>query len=141
MDELGNSLSWQDVALEGVRIAGPVGVVIVALAALAYFVMRRQGWAAFGDKDRMVSTARLDAIDGHLGKIDGQLAAVQTRLSHVEGDLEDRPTRTDLHQLQVSMARQDERIIAIERTTTATNASVGRIEAFLLDMAKRNGGK
>ncbi|CAJ1391650.1 unnamed protein product [Effrenium voratum] len=111
------------------RIAGPVGVVVIGMAVIAYFVMRQKGWSAFGNKDRLVPTSRLDAIDGRLGKIEG-------RLTDVERDLENRPTRQEVKELQLGQVRMEERIKAIDEKVDATLAGNLRIQDARLCILK-----
>ena len=113
-----------------IQQAGPVGATAALLLLIFYGLARAKGWTGFGDKSKMVETSAVEKIDRRLGTI-------EKRLTDVEQDLHQRPTRQEIHELEKALARQDERIKSVDRTVTATNAAVSRIESFLIDLARK----
>ncbi|KPU84428.1 hypothetical protein JI58_03920 [Marinosulfonomonas sp. PRT-SC04] len=98
---------------------------------LAGFVLRQKGWLT-GDKSKVVSNSQLSELNSRVGAID-------TRLGEAENDIRHLPTREEFHKMEVSLARYDERMKNLAKTTTATNRAVGRIEDFMIDVSKKGG--
>lgn len=111
--------------------SGPVGALVVVAVLLAGFVLRQKGWLT-GDKSKVVSSSQLSELNSRVGAID-------TRLGEVENDIRHLPTRDEFHKMEVSLARYDERMKNLAKTTTATNRAVGRIEDFMIDVSKKGG--
>ena len=129
MDELGNKLIEQ---------AGPVGAALgVAILAAGAVIAKAKGWLGFsqspkgsepeaGTDDEVMTELR--SINERLGKFDG-------RISEIEHDLASRPTRDDMKSLEISLARMDERMTALNSNVKATGAGVSRIENFLISLS------
>jgi hypothetical protein len=118
---------------------GVPGAIVITLfgSGLSIFLLfKKMGWTGFGDKSKMVSSTRLDAIDRRLGGIEGHIQGVEQRLTSVERDLEDRPTRNEMHEIQKTLVRIEERDKGRDERIKAMGAGVSRIEGFLLDLAK-----
>lgn len=115
---------------------GPLGTLIAMLiSVLAIGVLARQkGWLSIGDKTRVVDHDDLSSINSKLGGID-------KRLTDVEHDLKNRPTREEVHNLDISVTKLDGRMDGIERVTNATNHAVNRIEEHLLRASSVPKGK
>lgn len=106
---------------------GPLGILLVFLVvfvALGLWV-RKQGFLSVEDAARNADNDNLSSINTKLGSVD-------RRLTEVEHDLQNRPTRDELHRLEISVTQLDGRMSSIEKTTTATNHAVNRIEEHLL---------
>ncbi|APE43640.1 hypothetical protein BOO69_09605 [Sulfitobacter alexandrii] len=61
------------------------------------------------------------------------------RLARVESDIEHLPTREEFHEMELTVARLDQRVMAIDRNTESTSRAVGRIEDFLISMKGKGG--
>jgi hypothetical protein len=109
-----------------VENAGPLGGVLAALLLLVGALVRSKGWAIFGPPKSATTEE----------KIDQKVGSILRRVDRIEADLEQRPTRAELHQVQNSITRLDERVSGVMRTTEKTNLTVTRIEDFLLSLAK-----
>lgn len=107
---------------------GPIGALVVAFTLVLGFLMRQKGWL-FSDTGKVVSNTALAEIRSHVGDID-------KRLGVVEHDIEQLPTRAELHELQISYVRLSERLAAMDHTVTATNRAVARIEDFMIEVSK-----
>ena len=59
------------------------------------------------------------------------------RLGEVEDDIRHLPTRKAFHEMELSLARYDERMDSLAKTTAATNRAVGRIEDFMIGVSKK----
>lgn len=137
MDELGNKLIEQ---------AGPLGAALgVAILAAGAVIAKAKGWLGFSsaqresrpeDKEAKVANddsnvmTELRAINARLGKFD-------ERINDIEHDLASRPTRDDMKSLEISFARMDERMTAINSNVKATGEGVMRIENYLLDLTRK----
>lgn len=134
MDELGNKLIEQ---------AGPLGAALgVAILAAGAVIAKAKGWLGFSsphgenrpeDKDAKDDSdvmTELRAINARLGKFD-------ERINDIEHDLASRPTRDDMKSLEISFARMDERMTAINSNVKATGEGVMRIENYLLDLTRK----
>ncbi|WP_306050122.1 hypothetical protein [Oceaniradius stylonematis] len=109
--------------------AGPVFAGLGLLGAALFWVLRSMGWAGSGERTRVVASARLDTIDD---KLDG----LESRLGNIEADLEDRPTRAEMHEIQTMLARLEERAQARANQMVAIQASVTRVEDFLISLSR-----
>ncbi|MEO0496909.1 MAG: DUF2730 family protein [Pseudomonadota bacterium] len=112
--------------------AGPVGVIlgIVLLGLMIGVWLRQKGALALGDKTKIVERDELQSINQKLGTIDG-------RLSDVEHDLSNRPTRRELHEIEISMTRLEGEVTSVGRVTKSTNDAVVRMEDFLLNQGAK----
>jgi hypothetical protein len=131
MDELGNKLIEQ---------AGPVGAALgVVILAAGAVIARAKGWLGLG------SPAKSDAPKGEasgdvmteLRSINARLGKFDERINELEHDLASRPTRQDMHRLEMSLARMDERMSALTSNVKATGEGVLRIENYLLDLSRK----
>lgn len=120
--------------------AGVAGVILVilALGGVAYFVLRAKGFVPAAPKAKR---SDFKGIETRLDTLTSEVGGVKRRLTEVERDLEDRPTKADLHQLDLVLVRQDERMKAIENVTKATNAGVQRLEEFMIEASVKAGRK
>lgn len=132
---------------EVLRQAGIAGLVlvIIVIAAAAYFILRVKG---VGTKPPSASTSELKGIKAELGTLNRRFGEFDRRLTDVERDLEDRPTRDELHQIDKSIIRIDERLNGfqsrvedrfrgVEKVTNATNAGVNRLEEFMINASTK----
>lgn len=109
---------------------GAIGMAVVIVVVLGGFFLKFKGWSGFGDREKLVSKDELGRISSKLSTIDG-------RVSDIEHDLRARPSRSELHGLEISMTKLGGRIATVEMTTKATAAGVTRIEDFLLAIDER----
>lgn len=115
---------------------GPAGVLTASFLIMAMIGIfaRQKGWIALGDKTRVVDNDKLSSIDKKLGGID-------RRLGEVESDLKHRPTRREVHDLEISMTRLESEVTSIKDTTEKTNRGVNRIEEFMMQASRPEKGK
>lgn len=129
MDELGNKLIEQ---------AGPVGAALgVAILAAGAVVAKAKGWLGFsqpakGDEPKPESDGE---VMTELRSINARLGRFDERISELEHDLASRPTREDMKGLEISLARMDERMTALNSNVKSTGEGVLRIENFLLSLS------
>ena len=128
-------LNWEAIVQLG-QIAGPLGLVIIALGFFVMWFVSKKGWSGFGDKSKMISTTRIDKLDAKLNNISSRVGHIDQRVAELENDLQDRPTKNDFHKLELQMVRQDEQIRAVSDSVKAVHASQLRIEEFLYNLAK-----
>ena len=114
--------------------AGPIGGVVAAVAIGLAGLIKAMGWTAFGDKSKVVAGQKLERIDASLGEIKQRVGAIET-------DLKGRPTRQELHDLELSFTRMEGRFQAVEQTVRATNSAVGRIEDHMIRVSERVASK
>jgi uncharacterized protein YlxW (UPF0749 family) len=131
MDELGNKLIEQ---------AGPVGAALgVVILAAGAVVARAKGWLGLGSPPKAnahTSEASGDVMT-ELRSINARLGKFDERINELEHDLASRPTRQDMHRLEMSLARMDERMSALTSNVKATGEGVLRIENYLLDLSRK----
>lgn len=113
--------------LEKGDLAGLIAVVAVLVIG---FLLRQKNW--FSEPDKVVSNSAITGLSAKVGDLDRRLAVV-------EHDIEQLPTRGELHEMQISMVRLTEKLAALEHTSTSTNRAVARIEDFMIEASKRDG--
>lgn len=96
--------------------------------------LRQKGLVSIGDKTKVIMKDDLSSINTKLGGID-------RRLGEVENDLKYRPTRREVHDLELSMTRLETEVISIKETTEKTNRGVNRIEEFMMTASRTEKGK
>lgn len=111
---------------------GFAGALVVGVVLMLGVFLRQKGSISIGDETRVVKTHRLDAIDQKLGRIDA-------RLGEVEVDLDNRPTRKEMHDLDKAVTRLDERMEGLGKITSQTNAGVARLEDFMINASTKKG--
>lgn len=109
---------------------GPLGALVVAAVLLTGFLLRQKGWLT-NDKAKVVSSTQLIELTKRVGDID-------SRLKMVEHEIDQLPTRAEIHELQLAHEKLAGRMLLIENTTSATKAGVMRIEDFMINYAKGN---
>lgn len=128
---------------------GLLGLVVAASSILVVlgtvFVLKRSGFTAFGDKSKLVDDAKIDGVARDVKDIKetlgDQISRVERRVTAVERDVQDRPTKTEIHNLQLALARMEGRFDLTESAVRATGASVTRMEDFLLRISERDRAK
>lgn len=111
---------------------GPAGFLVVMTVLLLGLWLRHKGWLFDSPKTTIPGP---DATK--LTELSAQLDNVQGRLTRVESDLRLLPTRDELHALQLGHARMGEQLVAMDRTATATQSAVLRIENFMIEASQR----
>ena len=117
----------ESILLSLLEKGGPLGFMIafiVIMFGVGAF-LRQKGLLPASGKTATVDLDRLSSIDTKLGVVD-------RRLTDVEHDLRNRPTRRELHELDIAITKLDGRIDGIEKITTATNHMVWRIEQHFM---------
>lgn len=114
---------------------GPAGFLVVLTVLLLGLWLRHKGWLF--DSPRAVPSP--DA--SRLADLSARLTIVQDRLTKVESDLRLLPTREEIHALQLGHARMGEQLVAMDRTATATQSAVLRIENFMIEASQRERSK
>lgn len=72
-----------------------------------------------------------------LAKISTKLTNIDRRVTDIEHDLKNRPTRDEFHEITLILAKHNGRFDLIETITKGTGAAVARLEDHLLDIDKR----
>lgn len=83
-----------------------------------------------------------DGVAGPASRFESVAERMDTfdkRLARVESDIEHLPTREEFHEMELTVARLDQRVVAIDRNTESTSRAVGRIEDFLISMKGKGG--
>lgn len=108
---------------------GVVGAFVVGATLLIGLFLRSKGLLFLGGDQRVSAD--------ELHKLTGRVSAIDQRISQVERDIQHLPTREEMHGLELEMTRMQGRMDGLERTTTATNHAVIRIEDFMYEVSKR----
>lgn len=118
------------------KSGGPLGIITAVLIIMTVVgvYLRQKGLVSIGDKTKVVMKDDLSSINTKLGGIDN-------RLKEVESDLRHRPTRQEVHDLELSMTRLETEVISIKDTTEKTNRGVNRIEEFMMQASRPEKGK
>lgn len=109
---------------------GPAGFLVVLTVLLLGLWLRHKGWLFDSPKSAAPDTARLADLSAQIG-------SVRDRLAKVESDMRLLPTREEIHALQLGHARMGEQLAAMDRTATATQSAVLRIENFMIEASQR----
>lgn len=117
-----------------IKDGGPMGI-FVAIA-VAVFGLYLRATASSGKAKGPPRTAPEE-----LSRIADKVSNIDSRLAEVEHDLENRPTRDEMHQLQLTMTRMGGKIDLLQSITTGTGAAVTRIEDHLLAIDTRTKGR
>ncbi|MEM7667524.1 MAG: hypothetical protein AAF317_00040 [Pseudomonadota bacterium] len=117
--------------------ATPIGATVAVIMLGAWAIMRFTGWKGIGDKNTLVKDEQMSKLNTTVSHLDKTLGTLDRRIAAVETDLKNRPTSDDVHQIETMVARMDERQKSMDRMVGATNASVNRMEQFMIDYAKR----
>lgn len=102
---------------------------IALFGAALFSLVKAKGWGGFTNKAALASTSQYQSIDQKLGEID-------KRLIEVERDLEDRPTREELHVIEKTLVAINESSKARDDQIRAIGAGVRRVEDFLISLSK-----
>jgi archaellum component FlaC len=118
------------------KSGGPLGIITAVLIVMTVIgvYLRQKGLVSIGDKTKIILKDDLSSINTKLGGIDN-------RLKDVENDLRHRPTRKEVHDLELSMTRLETEVVSIKDTTEKTNRGVNRIEEFMMQSARAEKGK
>jgi cob(I)alamin adenosyltransferase len=112
--------------------AGPIGVfAAVVIVMVVVGVYLRQKGIGSNNGDPHSST------DEQLSTIKDQLGSIGSRLSEVENDLKNRPTKNEVHKLELVVVKMNEQLLNIDKNVTATNEAVTSINDFMREAALR----
>lgn len=117
------------------KSGGPLGVISAVLIVMTIIgvYLRQKGLVSIGDKKKVV-------LKGDLSSINTKLGGIDNRLKDVENDLRHRPTRKEVHDLELSMTRLETEVTSIKDTTEKTNRGVNRIEEFMMQSSRSGKG-
>ncbi len=107
---------------------GLVGALVVFAVLGVGFVLRHKGWL-FSERKNVVSSTQL-------GELSQQVSALQTGLKAVVRDVEDLPTREEIHALELAHTQMMGQIKLLDETGRATKEGVIRIETFLINLSQ-----
>jgi len=119
----------ENIILSILEHGGLAGAVVVIVVLLGGFYLAKKGWLT-SSRGEVVSSSQLSELKTAVSNLD-------TRVTMVEGDMKHLPTRDEFHELQIAVVRTDERMTGLEKTTTATNHAVLRIEDFMINTGKK----
>ncbi|MBI1495387.1 DUF2730 family protein [Halocynthiibacter styelae] len=114
--------------------SGPVGALVVGVVLLIGFLLRHTRWFSGGSSGSGVAASEFSALSSQVREMDQRLGVVEQDLRHL-------PTREELHEVEVNIARLMERMSGLEQITTSTNRAVGRIEDFMIDASQKQKGQ
>lgn len=119
-----------DILKQLIESGGAVGAVVVGLIIGAGTYLRHLSNRNGNGGPPRLATEFQTKIEARLSSIDG-------RLRDVEHDLTDRPTRSELHEVVLSMTVQAGKIDALTQRVSAIGSGVTRIEDFMYDYATK----
>lgn len=123
---------------EALKQGGIAGLVVAATVLVVGTFMRTRGFALVGDKSRLVDSEQLDEVAQGVSAMASKFDGLEARVTAVERGLGECATRDEVHDLELAMTRLDGRLDTMFATSKATNASVTRIEDFLIRMSERS---
>ncbi|MBZ9678911.1 DUF2730 family protein [Mesorhizobium sp. ES1-1] len=104
------------------------GVALTLLVIVA--ILKLFGFTGIADKSKLVNE----------GKLNASLSAIEKRLATVENDITNRPTREEMHRLELSFTRLEGEVRSQGMTIQSTAAAIGRIEDYMYTAAAQRRG-
>lgn len=114
---------------------GPLGAVVVLVVLGVGFYLRQKGWLT-GDGTKVVSTSQLSDLSTKVDELTTEVGGLGRRMDAVERDIEDLPTRAEIHRLEITHAEMQGQIRSLDKAIGATTAGVIRIENYLIELSK-----
>ena len=131
-------MGFEKFAFDLISGASPIFIGICAVILALFLGLKYAGvGVAFGNQKKLVDDGQLAKVAKGVETIGGKLETVEQRLATVEHDLDQRATRTEVHEIQLALARYEGRMSVIEQVGKATNASVERIEGYMFEYGVR----
>lgn len=119
--------------------AGPVATGVVLAVFAMVMILKALGFTGVtGDREKLDNGTKLMS-EGVAG-VKTQLEDIDKRLGAVESDLHNRPTKDDIHRLEISFTRLEGQVLSSAATIQATAVAIGRIEDYMYQAASRKGG-
>lgn len=109
---------------------GVVGAIVVTTVVIVGMFLRYKGFL-MPEVNKSVTGPEIKALSSKIGQIDA-------RLNDVERDIQHLPTRSEIHEIELSITRLEGRFENLDNTTKATSRAVSRIEDFMIDVSKRS---
>ncbi|WP_147440315.1 hypothetical protein [Notoacmeibacter ruber] len=120
-----------------VEQAGPVAAGIAVVLLILFFGLKWSGaFAMIGSGKSVIDNERLDQLATGIENIGERLGSIEGRVAHVERGLDDRVRRSEVHDLDIALARMEGRLDMMAAASQATGASVTRIEDYLLQLSQ-----
>ena len=120
------------------EFAPALGAAVAVIVILLGVIGKMFGFTAIGDKSKLVDDTKIDKLNNGMEAIGARLETIERRITTVEHDVEARPTRQEIHALDLSMAKLDGRMGVFEAEIKAVRATVNRIDDFLLAISERS---
>lgn len=129
-----------------------LGAAVAAIAIILGFVvfpfLIKALGLVIGDKSKLVGKEEIKPMAGGVDDIKDQLTGVEERLAALESGFErrlaelahevkNRPTREEIHRLELSFTRMEGRFESLDNTSRANSASLTRIEDQMYAAAVR----
>lgn len=116
---------------------GVLGLISAVILAIIGMIIRAKGPALFGAGKALPDpTPRLARIDQEVGQISEDVSEIAHRVEAIEADLKQRPTRTELHQVDKGITRLEGEFQGIKQMLHSTSSTVSSIDNFLRSLAK-----
>lgn len=119
---------------ELLKHGGPYGILVGAVVIIVGLALRGRAL----DMLKPASAPAPASETSRLEDLSKEVANVNQRLTSVERDLRDLPTREEIHALNVAQTQFSERLIALDRTATTTSRAVTRIEDYMIQVSRRS---
>lgn len=91
--------------------------------------------AQIGDKAALVPDSRMTDLATGVDDIKEKLSTIEGRVREVEHELSNRPTREEIHRLELSFTRLEGRLESQAATIQSTANAIGRIEDYMYTAA------
>ncbi|MGR3484052.1 MAG: DUF2730 family protein [Paracoccaceae bacterium] len=101
---------------------------VITMVLLLGYILRSKAW--LGREGKVVSTTALATLTEKVSNID-------TRVAVVENQIEELPTRQEMHDTEVALTRIDGRLDGMEQLQAASGRQLTRIEDFMIDASRR----
>ncbi|WP_158555157.1 DUF2730 family protein [Fulvimarina endophytica] len=100
-------------------------------------IMRFFNLSLIGDRAKVVDPDRLDKVFGSIEtmseKLEERFKNLERRVADVESGLSDRPSRAEMHKIQLDFSDLKGRLGVMESVGQQTNAAVQRIEGYMFE--------
>lgn len=123
---------------ELIQTGGPIAAAIGVVLLVLFVGLKFTGvTAVFGERKTVVDDGKLSAVTTGIGRIESKLETVEQRIAVVERDVEARATRSEVHDIQLALAKFEGRMDLLAQIGKETNATVERIDGYMFDYGVR----
>ena len=123
--------------VELAKSAGPAVAAIVCVIVVMFFGLKWTGVGfTIGSKKTLVDDDKMDGVAAGITHIGDRLDEIDKRVTAVERDIDQRPTKDDFFEVKLALARYEGEMKVIKEVGKQTNATVERIENFMLESGK-----